>query len=107
MELLILGGLVGGFCWLIRHLPIRQPTSAPSPQELARRAAIARQQHQQIMQRRHEQQVGDRRRRLAAHNMQVVILQIGESPDFRRAASHAELARDVPLAFRQIASRNN
>ncbi len=105
MELLVLGGLVGGLCWLARHWPVRLPTFAPSPRELAQiqRTAIALQQEQrrQVLLRQRQQVLADQRRRVAARNMQVAILQIGDSPDFRRAASHAELARDVPLEFRQ------
>ena len=103
MELLILlGGLLGGLCWFTRRRPVHQPTPGPSPQERERRAALARlQQQREIRQRRQGELAADQQRRLAARNMQVAILQIGESPDFRRAASHAELAREVPIAFRQ------
>ena len=109
MIVLIAIVLVCGLCWLIMLSQHRQPTSAPEPHEEQRRAALARQyQQQQEMQRRRlllerqqAQLAADQRQQLAARNMQVAMLQIEQSLDFRRAASYAVLAREVPLAFRQ------
>lgn len=71
----------------------------------ARRARAAAQKRQSIRQRKLQQWSRRRQRRERLNrlyrDLQVALFQLDEAPDFRRAASRARAARDVPVSLRQ------
>jgi hypothetical protein len=71
----------------------------------AQRVQAATHKRQSLLERKLEQWARRRQRRQRLNQLyrelQIGLLQLDQAPDFRRAASRARVARDVPVALRQ------
>ncbi|QDT45711.1 hypothetical protein Pan241w_58380 [Gimesia alba] len=108
-SILVLGALTGGAWWVGKQL-YQAGRSANSRRARRRESAVAASEYQhrerlsrQRQIREHQQKQAVRQRGLNRkyRALQVALLQINQAPDFQRAASLAEAARDIPLASRQ------
>ncbi|MGD9644338.1 MAG: hypothetical protein AB7U73_01415 [Pirellulales bacterium] len=98
MELLVLAMLGYGLYAAGAHVRRRYQDHRATIEHRERAAADA---NLQADLRRAKAYAAQRRLRRLNHLMQTALLQLEQAPDFRRAASFAILAKDVPIAFRQ------
>jgi hypothetical protein len=86
--------LLAALIWGVYHV-------AASTRERVRRHASRFPRASPTQPRQTPRRAVSRATRLAARNLQLVLLQLRQAPDFRRAANCAAQAREVPLWFRQ------
>ncbi len=98
MELLVMAMLGYGLCAAAAHARRRYRDRQAMTERRERAASDAKRQADL---RRSQAYAARQRLRRLNHLMQTALLQLEQAPDFRRAASFATLARDVPLGFRQ------
>tara|TARA_R110002049_G_scaffold167265_5_gene333472 strand:+ start:12752 stop:13441 length:690 start_codon:yes stop_codon:yes gene_type:complete len=102
---LVLIVLMGGVWWVAKRLyQANRSANARRTQQRTQDTNAAQRLAQNRLQRqRHNRERQQRQIQLNKkyRELQVALLQIGQAPDFQRAASRAEAARDVPLASRQ------
>lgn len=108
-PILVLGALTGGAWWIGNRL-VQASRSAfvrRHQQRETEATTVERQQRERVQ---NQRQTRERQQQQSARHgelnqkfrqLQMALLQIDQAPDFQRAASRAEAARDVPLAARQ------
>ena len=102
---LVLGALSGGAWWVGKRLyqATRSANARRTHQRNQETTATQRLVRNRLQRQRQNRERQQRQTELNKkyRELQVALLQIGQAPDFQRAASRAEAARDVPLSSRQ------
>ncbi|WP_339734826.1 hypothetical protein [uncultured Gimesia sp.] len=104
-PILVLGALTGGVWWIGKRLYQASQSANARRTQLRNQETTATQRQVQnrlqLQRQNRERQQRQIQLNKKYRELQVVLLQIGQAPDFQRAASRAEAARDVPIASRQ------